>query len=162
MCCACKCKFGPLSILNWREGVLKGTVLHLPSMKNSHLVIDHHVIQIENFASYHVRRVVWFSSYNWMLVAFMRRSRKLTRFLMLWYLSKMSLHLETLLPLRLCGEWYVASNLTKMASTSGLASTCGRTRVSTNHCPEKHLFKLFSAFKRQEGYKMEREGDFYF
>ena len=123
MCCACKCKFGPLSILNWREGVLKGTVLHLPSMKNSHLVIDHHVIQIENFASYHVRRVVWFSSYNWMLVAFMRRSCKVTRFLMLWYLSKMSLHLETLLPLRLSGELYVASNLTQMASTRGLAST---------------------------------------
>ena len=54
----------------------------------------------------------------------MRRSCKVTRFLMLWYLSKMSLHLETLLPLRLCGEWYVASNLTQMASTRGLASTC--------------------------------------
>ena len=41
----CKCKFGPLSsILNWREGVLKGTVLYLPSMKNSHPVIDYHII----------------------------------------------------------------------------------------------------------------------
>ena len=58
-----------------------------------------------------------------MLVAFMRRSCNVTRFLMLWYLSKMSLHLETLLPLRLSGEWYVASNLTQMASTRGLAST---------------------------------------
>ena len=53
----------------------------------------------------------------------MRRSCNVTRFLMLWYLSKMSLHLETLLPLRLSGEWYVASNLTQMASTRGLAST---------------------------------------
>lgn len=74
--------------------------------------------------TYHVRRVVWFSSYSCRFVVAMSLSCNVTRFLMWWYLSRITFHLETVfLPLTFCGEWQIDSSLRQIASTSGLAST---------------------------------------
>lgn len=73
---------------------------------------------------YQVRRVVWFSSYNCRFVVAMSLSCNVTRFLMWWYLSRISLHLDMVFfPLIFFEEWQMDSSLRQIASTSGLAST---------------------------------------
>ena len=78
------------------------------------------------------------------LVELTRWSCKVTRFLMFWYLSKISLHLEML--------------FSSCSSTKGLASTClaGQEFPPTIALKKSiNLKKVLSAFKRQKECEME-------